>query len=338
MDFFFKNNFKIGRHLLGSKNRTYFIAEAGSNHNGKIENVIKLIECASEAGADGIKFQLFKAEKLIKNKKDINALKKIEFNRSWIPSIKKFCEKKKINLIFSPFDSEAIDVIVKNKLNVIKIASSENLKHEIVAKSAKTKIPLIISTGMSNLSDINETVELIKHMKNNKIALMQCTSLYPCDYNKVNLSMITKLKEMYNFPVGFSDHSLGITACIAATALKSSVIEKHFTLDRKMEGPDHSYSIEPIELKLLLQEIRKIEIMHGKPEKFLYDEEKNFNRVYGIYANKNLSMGQKINAKDIKVDWPQKGIPKRYLGLVIGKRLAKKIKYGQAIKWQDLKI
>ena len=196
---FFNKKIKIKNKIIGDK-KIFIIAEAGSNHNGSFKNVIKLIDIAKKSGADAVKFQLYKSENLLKKKSDIKNLKKYEFNRSWITKTRNYCKKKNIILLFSAFDLEAIDIIKKNNLAAIKIGSSELTNLKLVYKAAKTGLPLIISTGMSSMVDIYECLDLIKFAGNKNVVLLQCSSIYPSPYKKVNLNIIRKFKQHFSLP------------------------------------------------------------------------------------------------------------------------------------------
>jgi len=335
----FNNYFSIDKKIIGKGSRVYIIAEAGSNHNNNIHQAKKLIDIAAESGADAVKFQLFRAKDLLKNKdqKIVNYFKKFEFNRSWLKELIRYSKKKNITFLASPFDKEAIDLLVEQQVSAIKIASSENLNQELLFYAAKTHLPLIISTGISNFSDIYETLEILKQSENKNVALLQCTSIYPCTPKNLNLNVISTFCNLYNFPIGFSDHSLGITAPLLAFAKGARIIEKHFTSDKKLKGPDHFYSLEKNELSKMITELRVAEQMLGSSTKDLLKEEYSTCRVEGIYANRNIKKNSRLNIKDIFISTPRIGVGKRYKDLVVKLKSLRNIKKGAAIKWEDLK-
>ena len=221
-------------------------------------------------------------------------------------------------------------------IKAFKIASTETLNLDLVNYISKKKLPLIVSTGICNYADIVECLDVIKKNKNNKVALLQCSSVYPAKEYQVNLNVIDNYKKIFNFPIGFSDHSLGSLACIAAVAKGAKVIEKHFTIDKKMTGPDHSYAINPVELKQMIREIRSVEKMLGKNDKYPLFEELKWCRKKGVYANKNLKKNSYLSLKKIKMHKPQHGIEARYINLLDQAKLKKNKNKNEPINWTDL--
>lgn len=336
-NFKFLKSFRIGNSIIGNK-KTFIIAEGGSNHNGDLNLAKKLVDIAVEAKADAIKFQLFKAENFIKKKNEqFKNFKKLEFKKDWIDKIIRYSEKRNIMALFSVFDEKILDFIIKKKIKAIKIASSELKNLKLLKKAAQSKIPLIISTGMSDLTDIHEAIQIIKEFKNNKIILLQCSSIYPCKAKDINLNVIDKFKTDFDFPIGFSDHSENILLSLAAVAKGANVIEKHFTFDKKSIGPDHFYSLNPLDLKKMVKGIRYLEKSLGSPEKEPLEEELKYCRKGGLYAKKKLKPNEKLTSKNIEVKNPQIGIQSRFFNLVSGQVLRKKIAKNKPIKWSDLK-
>ena len=312
---FFYNKFKIGKNIIG--NKTFIIAEAGSNHNGDIKQALKLIDIAANSGADAVKFQLFKAENFIeKTSKNFKYLQKYEFQDNWLKRLVKHCKKKNILFLASPFNKNAVDTLVKAGVKAFKIASTETLNLNLVNYIAKKKLPLFVSTGICNYADVYECLDIIKKNKNKRVVLLQCSSVYPAKEFQVNLNVIDTYKGMFNFPIGFSDHSLGGTACIAAVSKGAKVIEKHFTSDRKMDGPDHSYAINPKDFKLMIKNIRSVEKMMGKKDKYPLAEELKWCRKKGIIAKQNIKKNTKLSLNQMMLVKPQHGIEARYINLV----------------------
>lgn len=332
---FFNKKFKIRNKKIGEK--VFIIAEAGSNHNGNLKTAFKLVDIAKNAGADAVKFQIFKAEYLVgNNKKLLNFWKKFEFQRSWIKKINNYCKRKNIIFLASPFDKNAVDMLLKAGVECFKIASSETLNLDFVNYISKKKRPLIISTGICNMADIYECLEIIKKNNNKNIALLQCTSIYPAKPKDLNLNVIKKYKEIFDFPIGFSDHSLGINASNIAVGVGAKIIEKHFTFDKKQTGPDHNYANNPQELKNLFIQIRETEMMLGSFDKHPLEEETKYCRKNGIYAKINMKKNTKLSISKIKIQRPQAGVAERYLNLVKNLRLKKNKKKNEPIKWSDL--
>lgn len=318
--------FKIKHNKFFPYGKTLVIAEIGSNHNNKFENVKKMISIAKKAGCDAVKFQLFKAKNLVPiNSKAFSVLKKIELPDNWVPKIKKFCNQKKILFACSPFDVNAVKLLYKNKCDVLKIASPEIKNLELIAHATKTGIPTIISTGDSNTKIIDlalKTVKLSK-FKKSRIALLHCTSEYPAKIKNINLRMISYLSQKYNdIPIGFSDHSLGIDFSVASVAMGACIIEKHITISRKMIGPDHFFAIEPKELHELVYKIRNLEKSFGKTKKERLPSE---NTIYiCAFAKNKINKNAIILKKDITFKRSRiKGIEFYNLKKII-KRRAKK--------------
>ncbi len=332
---FFYNKFKIGKNIIG--NKTFIIAEAGSNHNGDIKQALKLIDIAANSGADAVKFQLFKAENFIeKTSKNFKYLQKYEFQDNWLKKLVKHCKKKNILFLASPFNKNAVDTLVKAGVKAFKIASTETLNLNLVNYIAKKKLPLFVSTGICNYADVYECLDIIKKNKNKRVVLLQCSSVYPAKEFQVNLNVIDTYKGMFNFPIGFSDHSLGGTACIAAVSKGAKVIEKHFTSDRKMDGPDHSYAINPKDFKLMIKNIRSVEKMMGKKDKYPLAEELKWCRKKGIIAKQNIKKNTKLSLNQMMLVKPQHGIEARYINLVDKLKIKKNKKKNEPIFWTDL--
>lgn len=332
---FFLNKFNIGRKVIGKK--TFIIAEAGSNHNGDIKQAIKLIDIAANSGADAVKFQLFKAENFIeKSSKNFKFLQKYEFQNKWLKKLIKHCKKKNIIFLASPFNKDAVDVLIKAGVKAFKIASTETLNLDLVNYISKKKLPLFVSTGICNYADIYECLDIIKKNKNKRVALLQCSSVYPAKETQVNLNVLDTYKNLFNFPIGFSDHSLGGTACIAAVSKGAKVVEKHFTEDTNMIGPDHSYAINPKDFKAMIKNIRSVEKMLGNKDKFPLAEELKWCRKKGIKAKKNIKKNTNLTLNQMMLVKPQHGIEARYLNIIKKLKIKKNKKKNEPIFWTDL--
>ena len=319
------------------KNKINLIAEIGVNHNGKIETAKKMILLAKNCKCDFVKFQLFKAENFIeKTSKNFKYLQKYEFQDNWLKKLVKHCKKKNILFLASPFNKNAVDTLVKAGVKAFKIASTETLNLNLVNYIAKKKLPLFVSTGICNYADVYECLDIIKKNKNKRVVLLQCSSVYPAKEFQVNLNVIDTYKGMFNFPIGFSDHSLGGTACIAAVSKGAKVIEKHFTSDRKMDGPDHSYAINPKDFKLMIKNIRSVEKMMGKKDKYPLAEELKWCRKKGIIAKQNIKKNTKLSLNQMMLVKPQHGIEARYINLVDKLKIKKNKKKNEPIFWTDL--
>lgn len=333
------------------------IAEAGVNHNGSLKTALKMIESAANAGSDFIKFKSFNSINLVSknvslaNYQKINLsnsglsqlemLKKLEINSDWYPKLISHCSRNKIGFLSSAFDDESLDILSKLDLPFIKIPSGEITNLPILIKSAKLNKPVILSTGMSSLNEIKEALEiLIKNgLNKSQIMVLHCNSEYPTPYEDVNLHAMNYLKRELNVNVGYSDHTIGNEASIAAVALGAKVIEKHFTLNKDFDGPDHKASLEPEELKSMISSIRVVEkVIYGSGIKEVTTSERK-NIIYSrksIHLKKDLVSGSKISEDDLIMKRPGDGISPMKLPLIINKILKKDIHKGDKLFWKDL--
>lgn len=261
----------------------YIIAEAGVNHNGSIEIARELITKGAEAGVNAVKFQTFKAESLVTKKakkaeyqiqntgntedSQFEMIKKLELDYDVHEELKKFAESKGVDFLSSAFDLDSIDLLNELDMKVFKIPSGEITNYPYLVKTAQQGKDIILSTGMSDLSDIEKALDVLKENGATKVTVLHCNTEYPTPMQDVNLLSMNTIKTAFNTEVGYSDHTLGIEVPIAAVALGAKIIEKHFTLDNRMEGPDHKASLEPDELKNMVDAIRNIEKALGSSVK-----------------------------------------------------------------------
>jgi len=316
--------------------KTYIIAEAGVNHNGNLDLAIKLIDKAKEAGADCIKFQTFKTESLIlktapkadyqlkttdAEESQFNMLKKLELSYENFSYLNQYCKKIKIDFMSTPYSFEDIDFLNNLGVNSFKIASGQLTEIPFLKYVAKTNKKIILSTGMSDLSQIYDATEVIKANSNGKLIVLQCTTNYPSNIEDSNLNCMRTIREACEVEVGYSDHVIGNHACFAAVALGATVIEKHFTLDKSMPGPDHSCSSNPEELKDLIYGIREIEKSLGskskKPTKIEIINAKGMKR--SLVTKVNIKKGEKITEEHITFKRPSGGLDVNYYDLILNK-------------------
>ncbi len=326
----FKKNFK-----------PFIIAEIGSNHNGNMRLCEKLISKAKLAGADAVKFQYFSlnslfSETYFKNnnlsKKDI---KKFSLSFRDIKFICECAKKNKIKIGFTPLGFEELNTLKKFKLDFYKIASMDCNNYELIERVARTKKPLIISTGLSNLTEIRTALKCSLKF-NKKVSLLHCVSIYPPKDEEVNLSRIKTLNTKFNIPIGFSDHCLGIDHALASIPYGSSIIEKHFTLNKKLNGWDHSMSIDFDELKELVIKSKKIFKSIGSNKIFRVETKKQINIFRrSIVAEKNIQKGQIITTSDISLKRPGGGLQPKFFKKIIGKKSKKFIKKDSLIKMSN---
>jgi sialic acid synthase SpsE len=325
---------KIGDKLIGEEEPCFIIAEVGSNHDGKLEQAKKLIDIAAEAGVDAVKFQAFKADKLfnrVTNKDIVDKLAKLELREEWYRELSEYTDEKGLIFLSSVFDEEFVDLLDGYGVAAYKVASYELTHLPLLDYIASKKKPIILSTGMANESEIKEAVECIYSAGNRQVIILHCVSQYPPESTNVNLNTLATLKRLFDGPVGFSDHTGGIYAPIAAVALGAKVIEKHFTIDKSLSGPDHAYALEPDELKQMVIAIREVEKMLGSEEiKPATSEinERNWRRA--IYAAKDISEGTTITADMVMIvrPSPEGSIAPKYIKELLSKRTKKDIKKG----------
>ena len=325
---------KVGDRYIGENDPVFIIAEIGSNHNQDINIAKKLIDVAADTGADAAKFQLFDADELYKPGDDLyEVFKEMQLDTNWLVELKTYTESKNLIFFASPFDEKSIHVLNEHGVLLYKWASSEttNLKNLRVAASYNK--PIIISTGMCDLADIYEALEVCKATGNNDIVLLHTSSLYPTEPDDTNLNTMKTLKKIFQVHVGFSDHTMSSTAAVVAVAYGATVIEKHITLDKKMKGPDHFYATEPEKFKQYITDIRVAEASLGNGKIQMHSKVRKIARRESIYAKTNIEKGEIIEAKNIEIKKPALGIRPRYISVVIGAKAKKKIVKNKPITW-----
>lgn len=341
--------------------RTYIIAEAGVNHNGSEDMALKLVEVAAQAGADAIKFQTFKADNLVikgtatadyqkNNSGDDDQylmLKKLELSEDLHLKLIKHCKQFNIEFLSTPFDISSAKMLLDFGMKRIKIPSGELTNLPLIKNLAELNCPVILSTGMASLGEVNEAVDVIRQTRNKLnlqeplehiLTLLHCTSNYPAKTESVNLKAMQTMADYFSLPVGYSDHTDGIVIAIAAVAMGAKVIEKHFTLDRGLPGPDHKASLEPDELEQMVSDIRKVENCFGNGQKEPQPDELPVRKLVrrSICLARNMASGEVIKEGDLQMLRPGTGIPPGQLQLVIGKQLKSSLQSGSMISWQDL--
>jgi len=341
---------KIGKKIIKEKTPCFIIAEAGVNHNGKFELAKKLIDVAKEAGVDAVKFQTFKSEEIVtpdasqakyqaenigKRESQHAMLKRLELPYSAFRELKEYCDKKKIIFLSTPHSEDAIDFL-EPLVPAFKIGSGDLTNLPFLEKIAKKKKLIILATGMATLKEIGEAVKTIKKAGNNKIILLHCTTNYPCPLEEVNLKAMITLKKKFGLPVGYSDHTLGIRVPIMARALGAQVIEKHFTLNKNLPGPDHKASLEPNELKNMVKAIRETEKALGSPIKKPTKAEQKIKKLVrkSIVAKVAIPKNSKIIRDMLVTKRPGTGIESRYMKRVLGKRVKTNVKKEDLITWR----
>jgi sialic acid synthase SpsE len=329
------HEFYIGKVLIKSESQPFVIAEVGSNHNQSFDMALRLIDSAVEAGAHAIKFQLFLADKLYAPGQGLyDIFKSIELNREWVPRLARHAEERGAIFLASPFDNEAVDLLAEAGAVAFKVASSEAVNLSMLKYIAKKGKPVILSTGMCDLADVHEAVEVIRSEGNNNIVLLHCSALYPTPPDKVNLRVMDTMRAAFKLPVGFSDHTLDITVPVAAVARGACVIEKHLTLDRRLPGPDHSYALEPQDFRHMVDAINVTRQALGSPVKMMLPEEAQYARRDSLRAARDINAGETITREMLTCERPGNGIRPRFIIAVIGQKTRGPVKKGEAIEWK----
>lgn len=344
----------IDNRNIGNNEPCFIIAEAGINHNGDIGLAKKLIDVAREAGADAVKFQTFKTEEVVSKEakkadyqkvttgaeeSQFDMIKKLELAENDFEELFARAQGKGIIFLSSPFDKGSVDLLDELGVPAFKVASGEITNYPLLRHVARKKKPIILSTGMSTLEEIGEALEVIRGEGAEEIVLLHCISCYPAKIEDMNLKAMETLRHAFKLPVGLSDHTLGITIPIAAVALGACVIEKHFTLDKNLPGPDHKASLEPDELKQMVKAIRDVEKALGNGIRKPTVEEEEIKKIVrrSIIARVNIPEGTVITEEMLGVKRPGNGIEPKYLGHIIGRAAEVTIKKDEIITISKLR-
>jgi pseudaminic acid synthase len=333
--------------------KPFIIAEMSANHQNSLEHAIKIVEAAADCGVDALKLQTYTAETMtidvrenefyISDKKSLwygsslfDLYQKAHLPWEWHAPIAKRCEELGLHFFSTPFDFTAVDFLEKLNVPFYKIASFENTDLPLIKRVAQTKKPMIISTGMANVAEIYEAVRTARENGCNDLTLLKCTSSYPANHCHANLRTLSNMKETFGCHVGISDHTPGIGTAVASIALGAMVIEKHMTLSRKDEGPDSAFSLEPHEMKLLVEESKRayqsLGTIHYGPS-----EGERGSLIYrrSLYVVKDIEQGELFTPENIRAIRPSLGLAPRHYEHLVNKRKAKeKVKRGTALSWE----
>lgn len=316
--------------------RCFVIAEIGSNHDGDFGLACHLIDVAASSGADAVKFQSFLADQLVlPTDPNYELLKRLELKRDWYPRLKAEADARGLVFFSTATNDVTLGWLEDIDVALYKIASP-NLTHiPLIRKTASLGKPVIMSTGMAGLREIDEAVAVFRQTGNEMLALLHCVSEYPARPEAVNLRFMTTLAEIYPQPVGFSDHTLDIGTAIAAVALGARIVEKHLTLSRTRPGPDHHYSLEPPEFEMLVRNIRVAEQALGKQGLIRSAEERTKAESYwrSLHVKRDMTAGSVIAAEDLAVVRPNDGLHSRYFDAVVGMRLICDLTKGAPLTW-----
>jgi pseudaminic acid synthase len=334
---------------VGFKEPCYIVAEMSANHAQSFEQALKIIDAAKEAGADAIKLQTYTPDTMTinvqneyfqvkdtiwKGKNLYQLYSEAQTPWDWHPKLKEHATKLGLDFFSTPFDSTAVDFLEKLDTPAYKIASFELVDLPLLRRVAQTGKPIIMSTGMASLAEIDEAIETIKGSGGNQIALLKCTSAYPAPPEEANLRTIPHLQNAFGVPVGLSDHTLGAEVAVAAVTLGACVLEKHFALSRKDAGPDSQFSMEPDEFKKMVGAIRRAEKALGRVQ-YEITEKEEFSRAFrrSLFVVKDMKAGEIFKEKSIRSIRPSYGLHPRYLEEVIGRKAKKDILKGTPLDW-----
>lgn len=341
---------KVGSRYIGSGYPTYIIAEMSANHSQSFEQAVKTVRAAKEAGADAIKLQTYtpdtmtvksdsslfchKSGSLWEGKSLYDLYSEAYMPWEWQPRLKEIANDMGLELFSTAFDPTAVDFLEEMNVPVHKVASFEIVDIPLIEKMAKTGKPLIISTGMATLAEIDEAVTAAKGAGATQIALLKCNSAYPAPPEEMNLRTIPHMAEGFGVPVGLSDHTLGIEVPVAAVAVGACIIEKHFTLSRDIPSPDRAFSIEPHELKALVDAIRTAEKALGRVY-YGVSEKETQSRVFrrSLFVVKDMKAGETFTEENVRSIRPGYGLPPKFLKEVLGRKSARDIKCGTPLLW-----
>jgi N,N'-diacetyllegionaminate synthase len=332
----------------------FIIAEAGVNHNGSMDLALKLVDAAKESGADAVKFQTFQAELLATRsahkaayqerttpdaESQFEMLRRLELDAAAHDKILQHCRKVGIQFLSSPFDEQSADLLESLDVPLFKVPSGEITNLPFLEHLARKRRPLIVSTGMSTLGEVEAAVHVMQAAGATELTLLHCVTEYPAPYDQINLRAMQTLRTAFGLPVGYSDHTPGIEIAIAATALGAEVIEKHFTLDRSLPGPDHAASLEPDELAEMIRSIRHVSAALGNGIKApAACEVPNISVARkSVVAARELCSGHQLASEDLVIKRPGNGISPSLLPALIGRTLRSPLLKDQVICWDDVK-
>jgi len=351
MEYSYQNKIVIDDNTIGYDKPCYIIAEIGINHNGNIVLAKKLIDVAIDAGANAVKFQKRDLKSIYQQKiletpsLDsqgteilIDVLKNVEFNGDDFQEIVNYCKEREITFLCTPWDIPSVNFLEKLDVPAYKIASADLTNFPLIAHISKLNKPMIISTGMSEMEEIERTVGFVKE-KNAVFSLLHCNSTYPSPPELLNLSLIPVLREKFNVPIGYSGHESSILPSITAANMGAVIIERHITLDKTMEGLDQAASLNPDEFKELIQKVRESEKAMGTPIKQMTRGETLQREVLGksIICSNDIKKGELFSEQNIVIKTPARGLSPQYYFELIGKKSSRDIKKGDYLQTDDIK-
>ncbi|MBW2660705.1 MAG: pseudaminic acid synthase [Deltaproteobacteria bacterium] len=344
----------INKRQISKGKPSYIIAEMSANHNQDFNQAVRIIEAAKEAGADAVKLQTYTPDTITidcdndyfrikgtiwegKNLYDLYG--EVYTPWEWQPKLKEIANDLGMDLFSTPFDHTAVDFLEKMDVPVYKVASFELVDILLLRRIAQTGKPIIMSTGMATLSEIDEAVSVIREAGGSQLALLKCTSAYPAPHDEMNLRTISHLAEAFGVPTGLSDHTLGIAVPVAAVALGACIIEKHFTLSRDIPGPDSAFSLQPDEFKEMVDAIRTAEKALGKINYEITEKQKT-SRVFrrSLFVVKDIKKGEKFTEQNVRSIRPGHGLHTRYWDYILRCWASKDIRQGTPIDWSMIQV
>lgn len=343
---------KLANRIIGEDHPPFIIAEMSGNHNQSLERALAIVEAAAEAGVDAVKLQTYTAETMtldidqgeffiddpdsLWQGQSLYTLYEQAYTPwEWHEAIFQRCKELGLIAFSSPFDESAVDFLEKLDVPCYKIASFENTDIPLIRRVARTGKPMIISTGMATLAELDESVRAFREAGGRELILLKCTSTYPATPENSNLLTIPHLQDLFGYPVGLSDHTLGIGVAVASVALGARVIEKHFTLSRAEGGVDAAFSMEPEEMKALVEETKRAwqslgQIHYGPTSA----EIPSLKHRRSLYISKNLQAGAQLSLDNVRAIRPGLGLPTKYLDVVLGKRVKRDVRKGTPLSWE----
>jgi sialic acid synthase SpsE len=329
----------IGGRSVGDDGPTYVIAEIGSNHDGSLEEAVRLIDAAAGAGADCVKFQAFRADTLVTPSHPGRAtLERLSLPSAWYPDLKAAADRCGVDLSAAPFDLRAVEELVAVGVPVLKIASGDLTYTDLLEAAAATGLPLVVSTGAAYLGEVDDAMRTMRAAGATQIALLHCASAYPATFAAANVRAVATLRAAFGVPVGLSDHTPGHAASLAAVSLGGRLIEKHITFDRSQPGPDHSYALTVDEFTDLVSNIRALEASLGTGAKEPVESElgERVGARRGVYAARALERDHVLEAGDLICLRPLEGVPASRRKELVGRRLDRGLDALAPIHWDDL--
>jgi pseudaminic acid synthase len=344
---------KINGRRIGAGQPAYIVAEMSGNHNQNFEQAVRILHSAKDAGADAVKLQTYTPDTLTidsdreyfrvgggtiwdgRNLYDLYGEAYTPWE--WQPRLKKVADELGLDLFSTPFDYTAVDFLEKMDVPAYKVASFEIVDLPLVGRIAQTGKPIIVSTGMATLAEIEDAVQAIHHAGGKQLALLKCTSAYPALPDEMNLRTIPHLADAFDVPAGLSDHTLGIAVPVAAIALGACIVEKHFTVSRSIPGPDSAFSLEPHEFKAMVVAIRTVEKALGGVHYGVSEKEAK-SRVFrrSLFVVKDIAAGETFSDENVRSIRPGHGLSPKYLSDVLGRQAALDIKRGTPLRWSHI--